>query len=98
MNVKFKDGTIFNCSTPTEQKIFKAESPAGWILGFYLIYDITSVDIDKLLTDNNISELTFTSEENKFILSGYNRVSSVIIRHSTEKEKSKVEIQLIKGV
>lgn len=98
MQVKFKDGQTFNCSTPTEQKIFKSGTMAGWILIFPLLCDMTSEDVDALLTEENISELTFTSEETEFSLSGYNKISSTVIKYSTEKEKTRIEIHLIKGV
>ena len=111
MNVKFKNGTVKTCASPTEQKIVKAGVDAGWLLSFYLICDITSDEVDALLIPNNISELTFTSEEKLitegetntqepkvFTLSGYDKVSSTVIRYSEDKDKTKVEIQLIRGV
>lgn len=103
MNVKFKDGTIKECSAPTEQKLFKSGESAGWILNFALLGDITSDDVDKLLTSDNVSELTFISkDENEiataFTLSNYNRVSSAFIRYLEPQNKSRVEIQLTKGV
>ena len=109
MKVKFKNGTTKGCSTPTEQKIFKTGTSSGWILTFYLICDITSDEVDELLTEENISELTFTAEETmnaegiivpekSIVLTDYNKISSSVIRHSEEKDKTRVEIQLIKGV
>jgi ACT domain-containing protein len=103
MKVKFKNGTITKCSTPTEQKIFKLGEAAGWILTFTLLGDITSGDVDELITGDNISELTFISEneegvETSFTLSDYERISSAIIRYADEQEKTRVEIHLTKGV
>lgn len=103
MNVKFKDGTIAECSSPTEQKLFKAGESAGWILNFALLGDITSDDVDKMLTSDNLSELTFIANgendaETTFTLLNYNRVSSAVIRYSEPQNKSRVDIQLIKGV
>lgn len=101
MKVKFKDGTIKNCSTPTEQKVFKVGEAAGWILTFGLIGDITSADVDSLISAENISELTFISiadeKETSFSLNGYERISSAIVRYSENKEQTRVEIQLIRG-
>lgn len=112
MKVRFKNGTSFNCTSPIEQKIFKQNVASGWLLSFSLVCDITSEDADVLLTTDNISELTFTSEETgtntegettigtvkTILLSDYNKVSSSVIRYSEEKDKTRIEIQLIKGV
>lgn len=103
MQVKFKDGTITGCSSPTEQKLFKSGESAGWILNFALLGDITSDNVDKLLMSDNVSELTFISKdenetETAFTLSNYNRVSSAVIRYSEPQNKSRVDIQLTKGV
>ena len=101
MNVRFKDGTIKKCSTPTEQKLFKAREDAGWILTFSLIGDITSAEVDSLISAENISELTFISvyeeTETSFSLNGYERTSSAIVRYSEDKSQTRVEIQLIRG-
>ena len=103
MKVKFKDGTITECSSPTEQKLFKAGKSAGWILNFALLGDITSDDVDKMLTSDNISELTFipngeNNTDTTFTLSNYNRVSSAVIRYSEPQNESRVDIQLLKEV
>lgn len=99
MKVRFKDGTVKNCTTPTEQKIFKVGEAAGWILTFGLLGDITSAEVDNLIKADNISELTFMSDEetSSFSLNGYERTSSAIVRYSEDKEQTRVEIQLIRG-
>ena len=102
MKVKFKDGTIVECSTPTEQKVFRAGESAGWILSFALIGNITSTEVDAMISNENIADLTFESQGendtvNTILLSGYNKVSSAIIRHD-DNEKSRVELHLTKGV
>lgn len=103
MKVQFKDGTIKACLTPTEQKVFRSGTDAGWILSVSVVCDITSDELDKLITADNISELTFTSEDETgtvktISLSGYDKVSSAIIHYSEEQEKTKVDIRLTKGV
>ena len=110
MKVSFKDGTIKECTAPREQKVFKGGAEAGWILTFSLSDDMTSNDVDALLVADNISELTFTSEksvnedgevtnaEKSFILYGYDRITSAVIRYSEGKDKTKIEVSLIKGV
>lgn len=103
MILKFKNGKIYRCSAPTEQKIFKSGESTGWILNFGLLGDITSHDVDELITGDNISELTFISEneegvETSILLSDYEKVSSAVIRYADEPEKTRVEIHLTKGV
>lgn len=98
MQVKFKDGTIKNCSNPTEQKIFRSGAATGWLCSFQISEVMTSTDVDAVLTDDNISELTFCNEkaEELFAISGYTKVTSAVVRHA-EKDGT-VEIQLIKGI
>ena len=103
MKLKFKDGTIKNCTTPTEHKIFRAGLPAGWILSFNLIGNITSGEVDELVLPDNISELTFIGEnelglETNIVLSGYNKTTSATIRYSDGDEQTRVELQLTKEV
>lgn len=103
MKVQFKDGTIKTCSAPMEQKVFRSGIDAGWILSVSIESDITSDELDKLVTTDNISELLFTSEEETdtvktISLSGYDKVTSAIIRYSEEKNKTRIEMRLTKGV
>ncbi len=103
MKVKFKDGTVKSCSAPMEQKMFRSGAEAGWMLSVSIECDITSDELDKLITADNISELTFTSEEEtgagKTInLSGYDKVTNATIRYSEEKGKTRIEMRLTKGV
>ena len=100
MKVKFKDGTVKNCTAPIEQKIFKNPSSPGWVLQFGLTGQITSADIDALFTDSNIDELVFKTEdeEKSVTLSGYNRLSSSVIRYAEDVVGTVVEVQLTKGV
>ena len=99
MKVKFKDGTIKNCSNPTEQKIFRSGTAAGWICSFRLTDVMTSADVDAVLANANMAEITFLTDDTSaemFTLTDYDKVSSVIIRHTNAG--SQVEIQLTKGV
>lgn len=106
MKIKFADGTIKNCSAPMEQKLFKnvnGESiGAGWILIFSLIGEITSGELDVILTTENVRELEFITEEStetsSFVLSGYDKISSSTIRYAEDTEAIRAEIQLSKGV
>lgn len=102
MKVTFKDGTIKDCSTPTEQKVFRGGEASGWILSFALLGNMTSAEVDNLIADENISHLTFSSKneddvETTIELLGYDKVSSAVIRYN-EQETTRVEIHLTKGV
>lgn len=98
MQVKFKDGTIKKCSNPTEQKIFRNGAATGWLCAFQISEVMTSTDVDAVLTDDNISELTFCSDkaEELFAISGYTKVTSAVVRHA--ENDGTVEIQLTKGI
>ena len=101
MKVKFKDGTIKSCNAPTEQKVFKSGVPAGWILLLNLVGSTTSAEIDTLLTDENIAELAFMSDNEEttlFTITGYDKVSSSTIRYAEDASSTRLEIQLTKGV
>ena len=105
MKVKFPNGAIKECSAPTEQKIFKTNSnESGWILQLRLIGEITSTELDNLITIENIATLEFLSEnengEDKtiFTLDGYKKITSSTIRHSEDTTSTSVDIQLTKGV
>lgn len=100
MKVKFKNGTVKECSAPVETKVFKNGAPAGWILMFNLVGAVTSSGIDEVLTTENIENLTFIPDgegELGFELNGYNKISSSTIRYADEVDKTKVEIQLMRG-
>lgn len=99
MVVKFKNDTrSFECTEPIEQKLFKADVPAGWLTTFSIYGDLNSTEIDELVTPDNISVLSFTadaeSDPTTFNLEGYSKVVSCVIRHS--EAKTITELQLTK--
>lgn len=104
MKVKFANGVVKECAAPTEQKAFKAGIGVGWVLLLRLIGEITSTELDVLLTEDNISSLEFMttteSGEDKtiFTLEGYNKVTSSTIRYAEGEEDIASEIQLTKGM
>lgn len=101
MKVRFKDGVVKDCTAPTEQKIFKSvDGKTGWMLMLRLIGEITSTELDNILTTDNIATLEFFSEDNipLFTLDGYDKITSSTIRHSEDTTSTSVEIQLTKGV
>ncbi len=108
MKVKFSNGTIKECSAPTEQKIFKnieGETVAsGWVLIFRLTGGITSDELDSIITSENVGSLTFLTENEEgeqieaFKLENYGKISSSVIRHSEKVSATYADIQLSKGV
>lgn len=96
MVVKFKNGTELGCSNPVEQKIFKSGKAAGWLCALTLSGDISSADVDAVLTPDNISHLTFSiDDEELFSIAGYSKVTSVVLRHTGSTVS--VEAQIIRG-
>lgn len=98
MLVKFKNGTEKKCTNPIEQKVFRSGVAAGWLCTFNLSETTTSTELDALLTEENVSELTFCNDvsEELFTISDYTKITSAIIRYT--EEGSKVEMQLSKGL
>jgi hypothetical protein len=106
MKVKFANGVVKECSAPTEQKVFRtASGDNGWILHLRLMGEITSAELDELLTVENIAPLEFliqdeesTEDKVAFILDGYNKITSSTIRHAENASATSAEIQLTKGL
>ena len=105
MKIKFANGVVKECASPTEQKVFKANSGVdGWILHLRLIGEITSGELDELMTVENISPLEFlTTTESKedktaFTLDGYEKITSSTIRHAEDTASTFAEIQMTKGL
>ena len=96
MKVQFKDSAkLFDCSEPIEQKIFKSGMSIGWAIMFHITADVNSVDIDKVITPESISELSFTND-NDFVnvITGYSNITACVIRHKSAS--TVVEVQLTK--
>lgn len=100
MQVKFKDGEIRGCTTPTEQKIFSNNEGIGWLLSFSIKGAATSNNIDDILFTENISELTFLDEDGNelFVVNSYNKITSVVVRYSEKVTDTRVDIQIRKNI
>lgn len=97
MNVTFKNGKVaYNCTEPTEQKVYRAGIATGWILVFSIEANLTSTDIDAILTEEAISEMVFASETASYTLRDYSKVSSCIVKY--KENSTVVELQFTKGV
>lgn len=105
MKVKFTNGVVKGCASPTEQKVFKTNNgDTGWILHLRLIGEITSGELDELITVENISNLEFLTttesgeDKSAFTLDGYEKITSSTIRHAEDITTTSAEIQLTKGL
>ena len=108
MKVKFKNGVVKSCTAPTEQKVFRNVDGVmvgvGWLLNFRIAGGMTSDEVDNVLTLDNITSLEFLAEtengEDKtiFVLDGYDKITSSVIRHTEDTTSTSVEIQLSKGL
>lgn len=103
MKVKFANGVIKECTAPTEQKAYRSGIGVGWILLLKLTGEITSTELDNLLTAENVESLEFLTEtesgEDKtlFTISGYEKITSSTIRYAENSADTQSEIQLTKG-
>ena len=105
MKVKFANGVVKECSSPTEQKVFKTNNgTSGWILNLRLVGGNTSAELDEILTVENIAPLAFVSETESgeerllFTLDGYDKITSSTIRHAEDTASTSAEIQLTNGL
>lgn len=108
MKVKFANGVVKECTAPTEQKIFKTVEGktvgVGWVLVLRLTGNITSTELDSILTADNVSSLEFLAkdengeEKTLFSLEGYDRITSSTIRHAEDTTATYTEMQMSKGV
>lgn len=105
MKVKFKNGETKNCTTPTEQKLFRDGVAAGWLLSFSIKEgDLTSDSLDSILTPENVSSLIFintdeNSEDKELCtLVGYSKITSAVIRHGVNSSDIRADIQIVKSL
>ena len=98
MLLKFKDGTVKACSNPVEHRFLRNGEPAGWICTVRILDNMSISEIEQILSNDNISELTFCNRlsEELFVLSGYQNVNNIIIRHPGTR--SEIEVQFEKSI
>lgn len=100
MNVQFKGNeTVFECTEPVEQKLFKTGVAAAWVIMFNIFTDgdMDSAKADEIITENSISEMIFSNSSDKQSkISGYSAITSCTIRH--KEEKTAVELQFTKKI
>lgn len=108
MKVKFANGVVKECATPTEQKAFRniGGETVGvrWILNIRLLGGITSTELDDILISDNVKTLEFSTtkedgtEKTLFTLEGYEKITSSAIRHAEDVSATSADIQLTKGI
>lgn len=98
MKAVFKNGEAKTCTSPIEQKVFRSQTAAGWLLLLTLTAEMTSAQLDDFLTPENISDIAFAQDDGTslFSIAGYSKVSSAIIRYSENTTDTRVELQLMK--
>ena len=98
MVIRLKDNkTEFTTTSVIEQKIYRQGAESGWMLSLNINGDFKAQDLDSVLSEENISEITLVGEkEENTVISGYEKVTSCVVRYS--EDKATAEIQLIKGV
>ncbi len=98
MFIKFKGNDVeLNTSSIIEQKLFKQGESAGWLLSLHINGNFNAPELDSMLTEESIGEITLVGESEKpTIISGYQKVTSCVVRYS--ENNATAEIQLTKGV
>lgn len=98
MFIKFKGkDTKLTTTSIIEQKLFRQGESAGWLLSLHINGNFNAPELDSMLTEESISEITLVGEsEVSTTISGYQKVTSCVVRYSDENTVA--EIQLTKGV
>lgn len=99
MKIAFKNGNEYEVQNLLEQKVFNNAS-SGWVIGFTFTANLNSSTLDSLLTAENISQLIIKDDEtteNSTTVSGYDKVTSAVIRHATATSAI-IEVQFSKGL
>ena len=85
----------YEATSVIEQKIYKQGDVSGWLLSLQLNGDFTAEEFDNTLSKESIKSITLGSENGvKIPFSGYNRVTSCVVRYL--EDKNTAEIQLLK--
>ena len=98
MTIKFKNSELaLNASSVIEQKLYKQGVATGWLLSLHVSGGFTAEELDGMLSEAGIGELTLLGEENRTAtISGYEKITSCVVRYA--EGGATAEIQLSKGV
>lgn len=96
MIIRFKDGTKKLCYNPTETMLFKDGKKAAWLFSF--VIPASAVEIDRILTQDNISDIGIEDGNNTcgYSKGGYDTVNSVSITY--DKFGGMAEVQLKRSI
>ena len=97
MQMQFLNKESCETSNPTEQKIFKKNGESGWVMAFSILTPMSSTELDEILTDDNISEITISDGTNEKTILGYDKLTMVTVRYS-DNISSVIDVQLSKGL
>lgn len=97
MQMRFLNKESCETSNPTEQKVFKKNGESGWVMAFSILTPMSSTELDVILTENNISEITLGDGTNEKTISGYDKITMVTVRYS-DNISSVVDVQISKGL
>lgn len=100
MVIRLKDNkTEFEALSVIEQKLYRQGAESGWMLSLNIKGDFNAQDLDSVLSEENVSEITLVGEaDDNTVISGYQRVTSCVVRYSEDKTQTTAEIQILKGV
>jgi len=97
MKMTFSNGEICESSNPTEQKVFKKNGESGWVMAFSILTPMSSTELDEILTEDNISEITISDGTNEKTILGYDKITMVTVRYS-DNISSVIDVQVSKGI
>lgn len=97
MQMRFLNKENCETSNPTEQKVFKKNGESGWVMAFSILTPMSSTELDEVLTENNISEITLSDGTNEKAIYGYDKITMVTVRYS-DNITSVIDVQLSKGL
>ena len=96
MQIRFKDGTKKPCYNPTETMLFRDGKKVAWLFSF--VIPASSIEIDEILTQDNISDIFIESNDEKYGYrkGGYDTVNSVSITY--DEIGGMAEVQLKRSI
>lgn len=96
MQIRFNNGKKKPCYNPIETMLFKDGKKAAWLFSFIIPAD--AVEIDEILTKNNISNIGIESDDGThgYAKGRYDTVNSVSITY--DKMGGMAEVQLKRSI
>lgn len=96
VKIQFADGTEKAVTNVLEQKIIQGGVDIGWTLAIPIREVLSSEQVDALVSVPNISHLVITRDDGSHhTLTGYNKVTSVLVRYDPGVTEVQVSKQVI---